>query len=204
MLSRRPTAERIEAEPDDLSLSIDTIFDTLSSRRRRYVLHYLKGAPGPVAIRDLSEQLAAWEHGIDRAQVRPKERKRLYTALHQTHLPRMDSLGVLHYDRNRGVVKMTGALEQFDIYYDMVGRRDIPWSQFYLAIGGLVTAVVSLAVLDMGPFPSLLSPVPMIVGSVLFTGVALYHVLRDRQRVLGATELPPEYVPGSRDPPANP
>jgi hypothetical protein len=152
-----------------------------------------------VPIRDLSEQLAAWEHGIGRAEVRPKERKRLYTALHQTHLPKMDAHGVLEYDRDRGVVSMTGPLEQFDIYFDMVGQADIPWSQFYLAIGGLVTALVGLATLGVGPFPALVSPLPLLAGSVLFTGIALYHVLRDRQRVLGASEAPPEYVPPSID-----
>ena len=182
------TAESTDAGP----LSTDTIFDTLSNRRRRYVLHYLKRVDEPVSLRDLSEQLAAWEHGIDRVEVRPKERKRLYTALHQTHLPKMDGLGVLDYDRDRGLVSMNGPIDEFDIYFDMVGRAEIPWSQFYLGMGSLLTVLAGLAFLGVQPVAGLISSGPVLVVSVLFTAVALYHALRDRQKVLGSTDAPPE------------
>jgi len=173
-------------------LSTDGVFETLSNRRRRYVLHYLKRIGEPTTVRDLSEQLAAWEFDLDRADVRPKQRKRLYTALHQTHLAKMDQLGVVNYDRNRGTVELTASIEQFDIYFDMVGRADIPWSQFYLALGVLFTSLTSLAVLGIRPFSTLISPTTVLAAGVLFTAVALYHVVRDRQQVLGSADRPPE------------
>jgi len=175
-------------------LSTDTIFDTLSNRRRRYALHYLKRVGEEVTIRDLSEQLTAWELDIDRVDVRPKQRKRLYTALHQTHLPKMDALGVVDYDRNRGTVILTDSIEQFDIYFDMVGRAEIPWSQFYLALGGLFTSIMGLSVLGVQPVSALMGPTTLLAVGVLFTAVALVHVLRDRQQVLGSADRPPEPV----------
>jgi len=187
-------------------LTTDGVFETLSNRRRRYVLHYLKRIGEPTTVRDLSEQLAAWEFDVARADVRPKQRKRLYTALHQTHLAKMDQLGVVTYDRNRGTVELTDSVEQFDIYFDMVGRADIPWSQFYLALGVLFTSLTSLAVLGIRPFSTLLGPTTVLAAGVLFTAIALYHVVRDRQQVLGSADRPPEpakvrpdFLPESED-----
>jgi len=174
------------------SLSTDTVFQTLGSRRRRYTLHYLRHTGEPVTIRDLSEQLAAWELGKERTAITPKERKRLYTALHQTHLPKMDSLDVVEYDRDRGVVSLTDHVGQFDIYLDVVEKNDLPWSQFYLALGGVFTALVIVAALGIAPF-SVLGGFGYALGATLvFTGVAAYHTIRDRRLLVGETDVPPD------------
>ncbi|MFB6082652.1 MAG: hypothetical protein ABEJ94_00215 [Halorientalis sp.] len=178
--------------PDGGLLSTETIFETLSNRRRRYTLHYLKRLGEPVTIRDLSEQLAAWENEIEREQVKPKERKRLYTALHQTHLPKMDRLGVVEYDSDRGVVALTETIDQFDIYFDLVAADDIPWSQFYLALGSVTTALVAIAALGVQPFATLDGYGYAVAVVLLFTAVACYHTLRDRRRVVGSADVPPE------------
>ncbi|MFC7176179.1 DUF7344 domain-containing protein [Halosegnis marinus] len=121
----------------------------MSSRRRRYALHYLTQRAESVTIRDLSEQIAAWENNVERSAVTPKERKRVYTALHQTHLPKMDRLGVVVYDNDRGTVTLTDSVREFDIYLDVVPSDDLPWSQFYLALGGVLTALVAVAALGI-------------------------------------------------------
>jgi hypothetical protein len=183
------------AEPavtDEGSLSTETIFETLSNRRRRYSLHYLKRIGEPVTIRDLSEQLAAWENGVEREAVKPKERKRLYTALHQTHLPKMDRLGVVAYDSDRGVVALTETIDQFDIYFDLVAADEIPWSQFYLALGSVATALVAIAALGVQPFASLGGFGYALGVTLLFTAVAGYHTFRDQRRVVGSADVPPE------------
>ena len=112
----------------DETLSAETIFETLSSRRRRYALHYLTQVGDAVTIRELSEQLAAWENGVDCDAVTPKQRKRVYTALHQTHLPKMDRLGVVDYNNDRGTVTLTDHIEEFDIYLDVVASDALPRS----------------------------------------------------------------------------
>ncbi|WP_340098329.1 DUF7344 domain-containing protein [Salinibaculum salinum] len=174
------------------ALSTDTVFQTLGNRRRRYTLHYLRQLDAPVSIRDLSEQLAAWELGKERTAVTPKERKRLYTALHQTHLPKMDSLDVVEYDRNRGVVELTDHISQFDIYLDIVDENDLPWSQFYLGLGGVLTALVTVAALGITPF-NVVGGFGYALGVVLaFTIIAAYHTVRDRQMLIGGTDLPPD------------
>ncbi|MFW5956015.1 MAG: DUF7344 domain-containing protein [Halorhabdus sp.] len=193
MGSARGTRSRVFSGGDaDSQLSTDTVFQTLGSRRRRYALHYLRQQDRPVPIRELSEQLSAWELGKESAAVTPKERKRLYTALHQTHLPTMDRLGIVEYDRNRGLVSLTDHNNEFDIYLDVVPQNDLPWGQFYLALGAVLTTLVSVAALGIPPFNGLGGFDYALAVAGLFTLVAAYHALRDRRLLLGSTDVPPD------------
>jgi hypothetical protein len=185
---------------DEASLSTDAIFETLSSRRRRFALHYLKQRDEPVGIRDLSEQVAAWENGTPVSAVTPKERKRVYTALHQTHLPKMDKLGVVEHDRDRGIVQLTDHVQALDIYLDVVSADDLPWSQFYLGIGAVLTALTAVGALGVYPF-SLVSGYGYALSAVLtFTAVAAYHTYRDRDVRVGGSTEPKDIVPPAESP----
>ena len=184
------------------SITTDELFTTLSNRRRRYVLHYMKQHTdaGQVPIRDLSEQLAAWENGVETAAVNPKQRKRIYSALHQTHLPKMDRLGIVDYDRNRGTVTMTDSLDQFDIYFGLTHERDLPWSQLYLGLGAVATTLAVCVWLSVWPFELLPDIAYAMLVSGLFLAVSGYHVFHDRQRFLGESGEPPEIVIPGRQP----
>jgi hypothetical protein len=184
------TGSDVNAEAGGLSTEV--IFTTLSNRRRRYALHYLAQVGDSVTIRDLSEQIAAWENRIDRRAVTPKQRKRVYTALHQTHLPMMDRLGAVAYDRDRGTVATTEHLDAFEIYLDVVPRDDIPWSQFYLALGGVLSALVVVAALGIPPFSSVDGFGYALAVAAAVTVAGGVHTLRDRRTRVGTTPEPTE------------
>ena len=176
-------------------LTTEVVFETLSSRRRRYTLHYLRQVDDSVTIRDLSEQLAAWENRIDRRAVTPKQRKRVYTALHQTHLPMMDRVGAVVYDKDRGTVTMTEDLQTFDVYLDVVSQDDIPWSQFYLALGAVLSALVAVAALGFPPFSYVGGFGYALFVAAGFTLVGCVHTLRDRRTLVGTAATPAEVEP---------
>lgn len=176
-------------------LSTGVIFETLSNRRRRYAIHYLAQVEASVTVRELSEQLAAWENRIDCGAVTPKQRKRVYTALHQTHLPTMDRLGVVTYDKDRGTITMTDHVEAFDVYLDVVPRDDIPWSQFYFALGGVLSALVVVAALGFPPFSYVSGFGYALAVAVAFTTAGCVHTLRDRRTLIGTTTAPPDVTP---------
>ncbi len=183
----RAVASDVDA---DAHLPTETVFQTLGHRRRRHTLHYLRRRNGPVSIRELSAQLAAWELGKPCEVVTPKERKRLYTALHQTHLPKMDTLGVVEYDR--GTVSLTDQASDFDIYLDVVSQNDLPWSQFYLALGAVFTALVTVAALGVAPFTAVSGFGYALGVSAVVLFAAAYHTVRDRQLRIGSSERPPD------------
>ena len=166
----------------------ETVFSILSNRRRRYVLHFLKGRDGPVELRELSERIAAWENGCRPERITSKERKRVYAALHQSHLPKMDRAGVVSYDRDRGTIELTDATSEFDVYLEVVPRSELDWGEFYLGLGALGTVVAALVALDVTPF-GLLSPVVYLFLFALTALVvgAVHTYRRRRARIDGGT-----------------
>lgn len=168
------------------------MYDVLSNRRRRFAIHYLKSRGETTSLGELSEQVAAWENGCEVEEVTHAQRKRVYTALQQSHLPVMDDAGVVIFDKDRGIVEPTDSLESVDIYLDLVRDADVPWSEYYLGLSTVCAVVVAVAWLDLSP----LSTVPDLgwaVFMVVAFGVsALAHEYATRSSEIGASERPPE------------
>ncbi|WP_129114117.1 DUF7344 domain-containing protein [Halegenticoccus tardaugens] len=107
-----PTEKRAELSTDDL-------FHILQNQRRRYVLQYMQGRDDRVDMRDVAEQVAAWEHDTTVQALTSDERQRVYIALYQSHLPKLDEKGVLKYNQSRGIVERTPLADRFDPYLDL-------------------------------------------------------------------------------------
>ena len=112
--SEDETNETSELETDDL-------FHILQNQRRRRVLQFLQDFDEgeQVDMRDIAEQVAAWEHDTTVQQLSSNERQRVYIALYQSHLPKLDEKGVLEYNQSRGIVERTAVADQFDPYLDV-------------------------------------------------------------------------------------
>jgi hypothetical protein len=152
----------------------DDVFDVLANRRRRYVLRVLAADPvGPVDIGDLAERVAAWENERPVEEVSPAERKRVYTALQQSHLPKMEDAGVLTYDKDAGTVDPTPALARFDAHLS-TGTEGEAWHRRYLAValvGGAGLVAAWLGVLP-APLSSEAVWAALVVVAVLVTALA--------------------------------
>lgn len=187
------TTETPESEKSaPVALSRDEAFETLSNRRRRYIIHYLRDEDQPVALSDLAEQIAAWENDTEILDISASERKTVYTSLQQFHLPKMDEMGVVEFDRRAGTVSVTDATEGLDIYLEVVDRHDIPWSFYYIGLSSVGAMLVALSWLGVPPFGA----VPD-AGWTVFLVVALFvssasHYALGRGMRLGAGERPPE------------
>ena len=105
-----------EKEPD--TLTKDKIFHILQTQRRRHALRYLKEHDNPVEMRDLAEQVAAWENDTTVQALASDERQRVYIALYQSHLPKLDSEGIIEYNKSRGIVERGELADEFDPYLE--------------------------------------------------------------------------------------
>lgn len=171
----------------------DELFEVLSNRRRRYAAHALMRENGsPTELGPLAEQIAAWEYGLDIQEVDSQVRKRVYTALQQSHLPKMDEVGVVEFDKRQGVVEPTPALDDCDIYVDIVQGREIPWNEYYLALSAVSAAIITVAGLDIWPFVMLPDLAWAVFVVVAFGVSALGHRYYTRHLRLGASDQPPE------------
>lgn len=187
-----PASPRIDDGSDDAEpLSQDVAFEMLSCKRRRDVLHYLRQHGGVAELRPLSRQIAAWENDEPIEAVTYKERVRVYTALRQGHLPKMDSCDVVEYDADRGTVALTERASGLDVYLDVVPHDDISWSAYYAGLGGLSIAFGMLTLIGAFPFGLLPAGAGTLIVGLLILGSAIAHRFYERRMQVGVDGQPP-------------
>lgn len=188
------SAQQINGGPSDVGVDIDDdeLYDVLANQRRRFAVHLLKREEKTMEIGEMAEQIAAWENDVDTAEITGSDRKRVYTALQQSHLPKMDRAGVVEFNKNRGMVEPTEALQNIDLYMDVVEGREIPWSEYYLGLAGVSAALVAAVWMGAWPFtllPTIAWTLAIVVG---FGFSALAHKYYTEEMKVGELEEPPE------------
>ncbi|WP_458207651.1 DUF7344 domain-containing protein [Haladaptatus sp. NG-SE-30] len=178
-----PTEERPEP------LSRDKIFHILQTQRRRYALRYLKGTNGTVEMRDVAEQVAAWENNTTVQALSSNERQRVYIALYQSHLPKLDGEGIIEYNKSRGIVKRGPLADQFDPYLDLSPtdatesepdgdvEDENPWLSYYrrLTAAGVMTVIAAgLGIPPISLIPDLVFGVVLVAA---FAALSLAQIL---------------------------
>lgn len=126
------------ADAESCDLTLDVIYEALKNERRRRVLAHLRASDGTVELGDLAERIAAEENDKTVAEISYEERKRVYVALYQTHLPKMDEMGIVSFEQSRGVISLTERATRLYPYLEMRHeRRD--WYRYYgvAVLGGL-------------------------------------------------------------------
>ncbi|WP_410767657.1 hypothetical protein [Haloferax sp. DFSO60] len=153
-------AEQTEPEqsvPEQLSK--DVVFEILKNQRRRDALRYLKENSGEAKLGDMAEFIAAKENGIEIKALSSSQRKRVYIGLYQCHLPKMDAVGIIDFDKNRGDIVLLDTAEQLEQYLDgdvvqtptetEVAPRAVPSAKRNLSIAGVVALTVASGLLGV-------------------------------------------------------
>jgi len=134
----RITEDEPDQDPDVTEslvgeVPLDELYGVLKNKRRRLVLHYLlnardhEGVLGTVAT-----QIAAWENDIPVAEVDSTLRKRTYNTLQQTHLPKMDEVGLVEYDRYRGTISLAVSPRSLRAFLVALPKTsEIGWRLFF-------------------------------------------------------------------------
>jgi len=182
------TVPNATAEPE---LSKDKIFHLLQTPRRRHVLRYLKEHEGTVEMRDIAEQVAAWENKTSVQALTSDERQRVYIPLYQSHLPKLDEEGIIEYNQSRGTVKRTKLADQLDRYLTVDGtdandevetEREISWESYYLGVSVFSTILLAGSVFGLPVLTTL--PAVAIGGAIvaMFSFVTLVQVVAEKKR----------------------
>lgn len=136
--SDTPESVSVSPEASPEPLGRDEIFHLLQNQRRRLVLRYLT-EHAAVEMREVAEQVAAWENDTTVEGLTSDARQRVYIALYQSHLPKLDESGVIEYDRNRGTIEPCAPLEQLEPYLSAAtdeadGDTTWQWNDLYLGL----------------------------------------------------------------------
>ena len=192
-----PTTGDVGTEPLP-ELTADAAFDLLSNARRRYVLCYVRER-GETSVRELSRYTAAWENDVTPPAVSSSQRKRVYTALHQTHLPRLDEYGVVSYDPDRGTVTPQPRLDLLEEYLTQPEDRETNWHRYYLGIG-LAATVLALGIIGGLPVLETVQPgvAALVVGTAVVVGAGIHGITIARRVSPSFADLrpPTDHEPG--------
>lgn len=98
-------------EPDmrpvlDEPMYIGEAFRLLANDRRRWLIDHIADRDDSIKLGELAEFIAYMEsdHAEDPSQVLTDERKRVYIALYQNHLPALKREGIVEWDERGGTV----------------------------------------------------------------------------------------------------
>lgn len=168
------------------TIARDQIFEVLSNERRQHILEYLKrNGEDAASLRELVDYVAAAENDTTVEDLDSAERKCVYTALRQSHLPKLDECNVVRYDQRRGEVELTDDAREVQMYLEYVPEHDIPWCYYYLGLTAILGSITGLVLLDVYPFAGLSNSVlvAMIIGA--FGLSAVIHTIQTRRNELG-------------------
>lgn len=168
----------------------DEIFELLSNKRRRFTIHYCKRQDEPATLSELAEHGAAWELDKPVQEITSSERKRVYTALQQTHLPTLERAGMIDFDGH--TVSLTDEAADLEVYLDIVPGDSIPWGPYYLGLAVLALAVFGGIWTGLVPTEPISAPVIGAFFAVVLGVSALIHSWTGRGRRLEMLERPEE------------
>jgi DNA-binding transcriptional ArsR family regulator len=166
--------ESSEPETAD-ELPLDQIFELLKNMRRREVLQYLQETEeSVVSIGELAEHIAAIENETTVDAISSSQRKRVYVGLYQCHLPKMDDMGVVDFDQNRGRIEIGRNADQLERFLESDDGPDYPWHRYYGGIAAAGAALLGLNAAGAGQF-GLTAEVVLAVVVLAVGGCALLN-----------------------------
>jgi hypothetical protein len=172
----------LQQEEPEGTLAESDIHDVLRNDRRRLVLERLAEGEDRQTVSDLAEYIATVESGDDPP---PRNvRQSVYVSLHQTHLPKLDDLGIVEYDANAKDVLRAENADDVAVYMEVVPKNAISWAEYYFGLGvlGLLAVVGQLV-----GVPVLEGIDSRLLATLLFLVVTVsagYHVFDQRDTVL--------------------
>jgi len=162
-------------------LDAGQIHDILRNDRRRLAIRCLRESGGSMSVRDLSEEVATRETGESPA---PRDKRRsVYVSLHQTHLPKLDNLGIMTYDTDTKEVELRGRAAEITTYMEVVPRYGITWAEYYLVLGILGFGTVLAASLGTPLLGAVGAPAVAAGYLLILAGSAAYHVTSQDRRL---------------------
>ena len=166
------TAEELRGSTTDESEEdrLDRTFSLLGNRRRRLVLSYLREHESTTQS-DLAKHVAALENDVPESAVTSAQRKRVYVALYQSHLPKLDDFDAVSFDPDRGTVERAPRTEELLRYLDRFEASSTSpssWDDIRYPAGTLLLAA-ALVTVFLGRLDAL--PVDFLLGLAVLLSV---------------------------------
>lgn len=143
-----PVSERLQAfVRANHRLEKEAVFDLLYNPRRRATLRLLLQRDRPHSMDELVERIAAEENDVPVGELTRQQRRRVHVSLYQTHLPLLDDVDAIEYDRQANRIGPGPCMDELAPYLDTPAATTIPWRTYYgrLLLGYACLGGISLA-----------------------------------------------------------
>jgi hypothetical protein len=97
---------------------LERILEALNHSRRRLFLYHLRETD-PTDIEAAAKQVAAMEHGVKPSEVADDTYDHIRITLDHSHLPKLEELGVIDYDRRHGNIRFDDPPRGFEDFLDL-------------------------------------------------------------------------------------
>lgn len=130
-------------------LGATEVHEVLGNDRRRLALAHLRARLGRASVADLADAVAREEAGEHPSR---GLRESVYNSLHQTHLPTLESRGVVTYDRETKEVSLRPDARRVHAHTCVHAGFGVTWAELYrtLALCGFLALV--FVEMDVPPF----------------------------------------------------
>ena len=145
----------------------------LGNSRRRRLLYSLADAGGEASLDELATSVAAAEQDLAETEVTDSQGRQVFIPLYQMHVPRLEEAGVVTYDSETGMVRLTDT----DPILDPIVRRPSTsrrWSHYYIlwSLTGVTVAVAAwLGAILATRTAWLILALVLLFGTVLLAGL---------------------------------
>lgn len=173
--------------PKPSAFSRAEVFELLSNKRRRGIIHHLTEAGGePATMDELIDAVVAWESDGATDEVSESQRASVYSSLMQTHLPRLEEAGVIEIDEESGLISQTERTREVELYLEYSPSRHIPWAEYYVGLCAVCAALVAVVWAELPPFDAVPGILVAAVVVALVSLSALAHLVQTRRSRLGS------------------
>ena len=171
--------EEIDQKADRTTRQMEEAYDVLANGRRRKLLEILDSNGDSIEVSKLAGLIAAWENNSSMDEVTCREQKIVYTALTQRHLPRLERMNVVDYDKRHQTVRRT---EKVNVVLQHSNPRPIPvhhWEIYYLLGGLFASVIIANALMGIFPVFDFLIPISNMVVIAIFTLISIAYAYFD-------------------------
>ncbi|WP_435346392.1 DUF7344 domain-containing protein [Haloarchaeobius sp. HRN-SO-5] len=180
------------SESEGEELSQDVVFDILSNSRRRFILSHLQQQDEPVGLMELANRIAAWENDTTVDQLTDKQSKRVYVSVYQTHVPKLESTGLIDYDPDTGLIRLSEQAKEIDRYMPNDDTTETPWHRYYIGLAIAAAGFYALVALNVPVFGAISTTIAGLVIVGAFAGLSVAHYIQSSRNHQNLDEIPVE------------
>lgn len=115
---KTPKQRNTTSKMEGLDFGLSEVFDILQPERRQAAIEVLADAEmTPLPTSKLAEEVAAIEYDCPPGNLNKDQRKRVYIALYQVHLPRLKEMDIVTYDRENQFVGRGDKFDEINTLY---------------------------------------------------------------------------------------